>query len=213
MTRDRFLAILESILTESVVGEFWIIDGEAIGADGDAGMANHEMVVIQHVFSELIDDLSHTRLAPIADTMNGLDDGDGVDTIAFRCLVNDAIDDWISMGVITPEEGDDIYETMRREIGWPLNKLRVAMGQADDARVYGYENLGWIRVVNNNIQIHGLNRSKLNDMANGLYDCFGDDWVHDTYYLEDMQTGKTYSVPGHVIETQDVSYIRNNTRS
>lgn len=210
MTRDRFLAILESCLNESVVGEFWIIDGQAVDADGDVGIANHEMVVVQHVFSELIDALQETKFGNLAHGLAYFNDSDGIDTVAARGYILDATDDMVMSGIINHDEADDIETTIAAAIGWPEVKMKTALGHSDDARVYGYENLGWIRVVNNNIQIYGLTRSKLNNMANGLYDCFGDDWVYATYYLEDMQTGKTYNVPGKVIDAQDVSYLRNN---
>lgn len=213
MTRDRFLAILESILSEAATGEFWIIDGQAVSADGDVDMVNHEMVVVQHVFSELVDALQGTRFNELVPGLAYFDDSEGVDTIAARTYILDSTDDLVMAGVINHDEADDIIITIASEIGWPEVKIRTALGRSDDARVYGYENLGWIRVVDNNIQIFGLNRPKLDSMANGLYDCYNDDWVHETYYLEDMQTGKTYSVPGHVIDAQDVSYIRNNCRA
>lgn len=213
MTRDRFLALLESCLYESVVGEFWIIDGQAVDADGDVGDVNHEMVVVQHVFSEFIEALQGTRFDELVHGLAYFDESDGVDTVAARAYVLDSADDLVMAGVINHAEAEDIESVIAAEIGWPEVKMRTALGRLDDARVYGYQYLGWIRVVNNNIQIYGLTKSKLNNMANGLYDCFGDDWIYATYYLEDMQTGKTYSVPGKVIDAQDLSYLRDNYRA
>lgn len=198
-------------------GEYWICDGQAIYADGDFGDINHEGLVIQHVFSELVDELENDDLfSPLAASWRRLSEDEGVDTIAAVEELNNFADSLLKENKICQDDLDDIEEFIRQKIEWTDEKMRVALGRTEDARVYGIENLGWIRVLNNNIQLADLTKKSLDILADGLYDCFGELWEKSEYFIEEHKRLNSVSndirlyrnVPGSVIASGDLGYLR-----
>lgn len=129
-------------------GEFWLIGGQAMFADGDIGDVNHEGMVIDTILSQY--DL---------DNMNMID------------LEQKALD-----------ENKD-RDTYLRELGMTDAELDVVRGLTD-AREYGLQHLGWIRVVNDCVQTQTLNTSIMNDIANGLWEAYDEDVENMTFDVE-----------------------------
>lgn len=193
-----------------MTGEFWIIDGQSIYADGDIGDINHEGIVIQHMFSRLVDDLSGSeRFSELADIWSPMNECDGVDICMAREAMNNMVDEWLAEGIITEEESDDIEEAIRLEIEWEQEALDVALGNVNDARDYGILGLGWIRVLGHNVQMREINKNTLSELADGLYDCYQEDWDTVNYFLEDSTNQVCYSdVPASVIDSGNMLALR-----
>jgi hypothetical protein len=169
----------------SVKGEFWLIDGEAIFADGEF---NHESYAWQHLLSELADALEpHPKFRVLHKVIRGWAENDGGDPAALRELVCDSADLLQKRGLWTREETDDAYEFIRATIGWPPEKLRIltsSNGREIDVRVWAQEHWGWIRVHDRACEFWQLSERKLKELAQGLYAAYHEAAEESTFILE-----------------------------
>ena len=144
-----------------VTGEFWIVDGSAIAADGDTGDYNHEGVAIDAILAN-----------------HDIDDYDTFD--------NMSIDELVERG-FNQDEIDAIDFNGR-----------------GDPREYVTNNYGWKRLLGNEIETFTLTKSDLDDIADGLYDAYGDQVENESFNIEVRANQQYYlSVPWQVISDGD----------
>ena len=213
-----FSAATEALLSDDVSysaldGEYWLDDGDAQFADGDVGDMNHEMSVIQRAGNEVIDSIAETEsLRGLADVLAPVLSEDNVDPIAARTYMIDWLD-------AQPEysEIDDVYGFVAKEAGINPELLDTALGNTDDARVYGMKSYGMVRVAGDSVQTETLSKTKLREIARGLESAFeqegffesGKDIDKETFDIEVNSTGKFYrGVPWAVIEEGDMKSLR-----
>lgn len=86
-------------------------------------------------------------------------------------------------GTLSPEE--------RFDIGEDFLKFMENGGEAREWMVL-YE--GWIRVHGHNFELYSLDRNKLDNILNFIYEQVGDITENNDFdiYIEDLNTGKTY---------------------
>ena len=175
-------------------GEWWIVDGQSIYADGDIGEMNHEAYVIDSIQRKYAYDEFCAS--------------DWVDWDAFKKQLGiETYDEQYGM-----KPNDQYQKKYQKELLTLAIKKLKEMGMTDeeyliaeghgDARVYGMENLGWKRVKMNNIQTKTLTPDDLKDIANGLYDANNElsDNDETPFNIEVVSTGALYQdVPYKII--------------
>jgi len=184
-------------------GEYWLKDGRAEYADGDFGDFNHEALVIADVANDIGDDLASAV---------GRDDviGGEYDPEIIGELLADANK--------AAKESGQTLDVWLKSKGFDPEAVRVASGDsAVDARDYGMRVLGQVRMAGNSIQLYGLNRGRLEEIARGIGDAAetdrglfdADQIMRETFDIEDSATGKFYTgVPYSVIEGGDMKALR-----
>lgn len=77
-----------------------------------------------------------------------------------------------------------------------------------DARAYAIKHFGWKRLLGREIETYTLTESDLDDIANGLYDAYGDDVINTTFNIE-IQSSKRYyvAVPWEIISSKDFTTL------
>lgn len=151
-------------------GEWWIDDlGGTTYADGDNGDYNHEAVVIERCQQELKEAIEFDDILNSASYLFG-ESGDygGYDPIAVRTGLHDWADSAINEGLLTEDEGGDIYEYIIQKTELPENVVDAAMGNLDDARVLAMQEWGWKRFAGRNIETWTLTQKDLSIISTGL---------------------------------------------
>lgn len=158
--------------------EYWITPNEVIYCDGDSDIStpNHEMVVYSHVTGLVIDALSHSDhpvATSIHDMLVALSEDSIIDSVMFRCTVNDSIDYWYNAGHITDKDADDIWSFVRKLCRPEDRRNRIDIlfqilldHYEGDVRHYAIHTWDWIRVQRNQFQVKNLNRKtveRIND--------------------------------------------------
>jgi hypothetical protein len=137
----------------SLRGEWWIVDGQAIYADGDVGDMNHEAYVIQSIQGMYADEEFNR--------------GEYIDWDGFeKHLLEEGI---AGLGDAEYDEDEIVYNALK-ELGMTDEEIKVARGQHGDAREYGLKNLGWKRIKGDNVQTQTLTSGDLSDIARGLWE-------------------------------------------
>jgi len=176
-TKAAHQAAHQAALTKiALAGEYWIVNGQAIGADADCGDIGHEGVIIEYILNSHSDEINALRhkqkLKPIYD--------------------------------ITLEDIRDMYWPSLKTILTPAEYAIINEDQYPDARAYGVQHLNWIRTRGNNVQMKNLTRQTLRSLGNGLWDA-GDASVEtEEFFLEVMEPPAAYhDVPYTAIATED----------
>ena len=186
---------------KSQVGEWWIDNyGQVMYADGDVGDMNHESYVIDHVIGKYIYD--------------EFDHGDWKDWEGFKKeLAKEELEEQYGEEITNkllsdPKQVEDAYLKKLKEMGMTNEEYMIAE-QMGDARKYGMEQLGWIRVAGHNIQTFNLTHDDLKRIADGLYDSNDNIDVEDpSFNIEVMSTGIVYSgIPFSIISEGNPSSI------
>ena len=186
-----------------VRGEWWIDDsGHALYADGDVGDMGHEAYVIESLTRRLLDTMD---IEPWNDEYIGdLNDGHTRKAILAKMKEDEFT------GVI-----EEFIEDAAKSI-WKDQKQReaainIAKGRGD-ARKYGMQYDGWIRVANHGLECWAMTAEILKHMGNGVYDALGDgDEIGDDEIFEIYvhNTGMHYTdVPWSVINEGDPGKLR-----
>lgn len=185
-------------------GEWWIIDGEPIFADGDIGDMNHEAYVVQSIQSKYAYDEFNR--------------GEWIDWDGFKLKLarekyeeeNGKIDDdfWSRLIDNFPKIIKKSYLEGLKELGMTDEEYQIAEGQGD-ARDYGMKHLGWKRVHGNSIQTYELTGSDLKEITNGLYDINGDDIdPTEEFEIEVMSTVTMFeNVPWSILSEDSLSLL------
>jgi hypothetical protein len=176
--------------------EWWLIDGQAVFADGDIGDINHEGYVIQALMSELVEDVNTetgSRIDPeYADTP----------TLDFE------IRKYLDIDPTDMDEDKKVENFIINELGFSREKLDVIQGKVD-ARDYGMKVLGWKRVHGTSIQTWTLEDKDLKEIADAMYDACQEEAEEFEYEIEVMSNGKFFTgVPWSVLEGDKVADLR-----
>jgi hypothetical protein len=159
--------------------EYWIDQsGNIIEADGGADSYNHEARAIEEAQSIVKRKLSsHPLFSDLAYTIFGEQgDYDSYDPIGAREYMWSWVDNALSNGDLTEEQGDDIYGTIVNQTGVDEELLGIAMGNARNyaARDYAIKNWKWIALRGINLEMPDLSRGSLSRSMKGIRQAFGD---------------------------------------
>jgi len=189
-------------------GEWWIIDGKAVYADGDTGEMGHEAYVLdavrreiaetfnqfvedyydwdeikQQCISEYFDELNETEQKKLLKKYNFSDKEELIEQTLYNAGIFDAI---------AIENGN--------------TKLQVDVADnAIDPRDYGMKELGWKRVQGQYVQTYTLTSDDLKSIDDGLWDAYGESYEEEEmnkmeFSIEVMSNRKTYQgIPYEII--------------
>ena len=106
---------------------------------------------------------------------------------------------------------EDVTEEQQQELsdaGWSDTKIATMQGFGD-ARDFAMQELGQVRVAENNIQLWGLTAAKLREIGNGLSDAYEEQAAKEKYTVEDMKARRVYEgVPFSVFDSGNMSALR-----
>jgi hypothetical protein len=175
-----------SFLTASLRGEYWIIDGDPVFADGDVGDTNHSKMVLENLV--------------LNEAASALD-------------MNEREAEELWDRVVVSGQGFSAEEiALLKEYGMNDDAISTMNGRMDP-RDYGLEHLGWARIKGNSIQVGNLNDSTLIDIAKGISEALfqeGDETDHsdETFSVSVGSTNKLFSdVPFSVLESGSVANL------
>lgn len=169
---------------QSLDGEFWLMDGQAMFADGDIGEMNHEGYAIDHAQREVMDMMG----APSEYT-----DGEFADWDEFIS--------WLEI----EHDGEDGYLKAMKEAGVSDELYQTALGMGD-TRSYAAEQWGWIRMHGNNVQMRDA--SQLKELGDGIADAHQDADLDNESFTIETKTAYYTDVPWSVIDAGDVGALR-----
>lgn len=184
-------------------GEWWIINGQSIAADGDIGDMNHEGYVIDHIQRKY----AYDKFA-----------GEYVNWDGFlKELAKEAFAEQAGERFSSQTEWDryaknidlkKYYMPKLKEFGMTDEEMAVINGRGD-ARDYGMKYLGWKRVKQNNIQTQTLTHEDLQDIARGIGDAYQDDLDDNTPFNIEVNATKTLyeNIPLSMIESGNPSEL------
>lgn len=184
------------------IGEWWIDDsGTALYADGDVGDMGHEAYVIDMLTRRLLDALDiDTR----DEHVGNLSDKENRKLIQARMKEEEfdgTLEEFIEQAAKTIWE-----DPKQREAAIDITDGR------GDARKYGMQYDGWVRVAGHGFECWELTKGVLKNMGDGLYDAIGDgeeigdDEIFEIYV---HKTGTHYTdVPWHVINGGEPGALR-----
>ena len=180
-------------------GEFWLIDGTAVYADGDVGDINHEGMVIQQLMSELLD--------LVNDECGSRLDSEYVDMTKIEEVIRKHLD----MDPMDRDQ-DKIQNFILGELQFPKIKLDVINGQVG-AREYGFEVLGWKRVAGTSVETQTLTDQDLKEIADGLWDAYDDAVEAGLFNIEVRGNGRYYDeVPWSAFKADKVAELQQYRR-
>lgn len=170
-------------------GEYWLDGGLALFADGDIGDFNHEGLAMAEAQREMIDEIS-----------GHLDD---FDTSPFT---DDEFIDWDGFEDALKAEldGEDVDEWIA-EKGIDQNTFLVAQGFGDP-RLWAAAKHGWIRVAGNDVQMVGISKERLSDLADGLADAYGDNLEDDEAFDIEVVDAES-AMPGKTVQSKTYSDV------
>ena len=192
------------IINEGLRGEFWLSNGTAEQADGDIGDMDHENFAVQAARSDIVDKLE----------LNINTDYYNWDEICSEIINNNPNLDSIIRQL---RPGNTTIETASKKLsdyyGISQKTWEVAANCGEDPRIWAARELGWVRLADNNLQMVGVSTSKLIEIADGLFDAYGDDVLDKTFdieviYKDSNQSRMYYDVPFSTIESGNLSELR-----
>lgn len=166
-------------------GEWWIVDGQPLYADGSIGDKNHESYVIDYVQSLYADD--------------EFNKGDYINWSLFeRKVLKEKLQE---LGIPESDDNEKLLFEALIEKGMTSEEIEIARGYGD-AREYGISHLGWKRVKQNYIETQNLSAKDLAHIANGLWTAYeGADEEELSFTIEVRSNNTMYDeVPLSVIE-------------
>jgi hypothetical protein len=206
----RIIELANIPLTESISGEWWIIDGTPVFADVDVNDMSHEAIVIQRISSEILDvlgiQLEMEEVGPLSETYYQEKIKETIFQEDISELSEQEQKEWLK-NFDAEEEIKKYIKKHDIEIEDLEDKLNVAFGWVD-ARDYGVKKLGWKRIKGNNIQTWTLTESDLDDIASAYYEIANEEVENETFNIEVSSSGKFYkNVPWSVIDSKNVIEI------
>jgi hypothetical protein len=175
---------------ENMPGEWFLVEGKAEYAEGDIGEYNHEAIVRRNVLYKLADAANDFLDADI-----NLDDK-YIDETTLEYIIGQQV------------EGASDPQAVMDKMGITQKEVDVVLGRGN-ATDYGIEELGYVRVAGNNVELSGLTGSKMRDIADGLYDAGGESVEGMTFNIEDSATTKFYKdVPFPVLSSGRMKALR-----
>lgn len=166
------------------MSEYWITEtSQIIAADGDVGDKNHIIVVMERLWGELVDDLKSAGISLAQE----IPDPELLDPAMLRQVILDWADGQQRLGMLSDDDADDPYAYLCRKIKWKRWKMNVAVDDSNDGdgsvcpRAYAMKEWGWIRVADNSVTLHKLDRRTLRLLADGLAE-IDEDFCHGRRY-------------------------------
>lgn len=188
------------LLKENIEGEYWIMDGFAMGADGNVNDFTHEGYAIMNAQSEIVQMAVDESFVDWKKYQN-IDDY-GVDWSEFeRDLVKGYVEHKPELEELSDEDPDQVLAMVWQEMGVDEELLMIATDRGD-VRNLAMKRWGWKAARGNYIQTWTLTKSDLNSIANGLDEIYHGDKNLEVE-IEVMSTGKSYDVPISVVNTGD----------
>jgi hypothetical protein len=182
------------------IGEWWIDDsGTALYADGDVGDMGHEAYVIDLLTRRLLNAMD---IDTDDEHVGNLSDKENRKQIQGR-MKEEGFDGTI----------EEFVEEAAKSI-WKDEKQReAAIDIADgrgDARKYGMQYDGWVRVAGHGFECWELTKEVLKHMGDGIYDAGHEDVADDEIFeIYVHKTGTHYTdVPWSVINGEDPGALR-----
>lgn len=221
--KEQWKILSEQLLIESsnISGEYWIIDGSAIFADGDVGDMNHEAHVISHLSETFLNILGIYEYNP--SPLKYMEDQIKDSLIQKNAIIKGDI----SEELFDNDPADFILNYCLKKHLKKFNNdpkqlttaffLAYGSSTQTDARDYGMKYLGWIRVAGNNIQTWTLTQQDMDNISRGINSIIeeqlGDQFDDDnsvlselTFNVESMRNKKFYQdVPLSIIDNADLS--------
>lgn len=181
-------------------GEYWYADGQLMFADGDIGDMNHESFAIQAATGKILDALDIE------------DNGDSILLSDYDSEVQEAL------GLDDPTGAEQNKALVSRlvESGMKEDEAIATVDAANsngDARVYGVERLGWMRVKGSDVDVASVNASTMRSAADAVESAMDEEGVESEddpeVNLFDYKTQRYYrSVPLSVLKSGDVGAMR-----
>lgn len=179
--------------------EYWIQGTDIVFCDGDYDIStpNHECVVVEHYYYEILALLEQSDypgcqafLPYIPRFVEGI-----IDCTAIRTYIHDCLDGLLDEKAITEDEAQDVYsELFAKRLNIPYEEVLIAFGQSDkDLILYAQQTLGWIRVKGYNLDLWGITPKKLKNAALALEETPLD--LQRGFSVEDAKTGRLYGIP------------------
>lgn len=182
------------------IGEWWIDDsGNALYADQDVGDMGHEAYVIDHLTRRLRDyldlDSDDEHVGNLYDRETKKEIQEKMKEDEFDGTIEEFVEEAAKQAWKDPEQ---------RKVA-----LDIVEGRGD-ARKYGMQYDGWIRVAGHGFECWNLTATVMKHMADGIYDAgvedIGDDEIFEIYV---HNTGMHYTeVPWSVINGGDPGALR-----
>lgn len=165
-------------------GEWWIVNGSSLFADGDVGDMDHDAYVVQYIQNQYLEDDSFNH-------------GEWIDWDGYEKSIME-------------EHREEIEASPERTVGaWLLNnrgmtpeELSIARGRGDP-KGYAVEKLGWKKVNRNDIATWTIGASDMAEIASGLANADGDSESFDEEEFNiyvGSNNSTFYNVPIAVIE-------------
>jgi len=178
---------------EQLPGEWFLVEGQAEYADNQTGDYGHEEIVRRNVLYKLADAANDFLDAGI-----NLDD-EYIDETTLEYIMAEQV------------EGASDPQAVMNKMGITQKEVDVALGRSN-ATEYGIEELGYVRVAGNNLQLSGLTGRKMREVADGLYDAGGEAIEGMTFNVEDSgpdRPNKYYKdVPFPVLSSGSMKAMR-----
>jgi hypothetical protein len=167
-----------------VNGEWWIIGGNALYADGDIGDINHEGVVLDKICRDIFDILN----------INCNDEY--IDFKAYIPDIEEAIKEEYPKYDSYKHSYFDFIKKILIKNGYENKKATETVNclRGNEAiREYGCKYFGWKRVLQNSVQTYDITMNDRKEIYDGIYDILSED--HDVWtdnqikiYLEIIKT-------------------------
>ena len=147
-----------------LAGEWWIIDGDVMFADGDVGEVNHEGMVVDHIKRQYADDR--------------FDRGEYVDWDAFEAslLAQKVIDAGLDLASLDDRSKYNLILEALTELGMTQDEISIVRESHSniDPRDWGLKHLGWKRVKGRSVDTWTLTAGDLASIARGLGEAYAD---------------------------------------
>jgi hypothetical protein len=169
-------------------GEYWIISGEPVFADGDVGGMNHEAYVIQHLTSQFLEYFDIYE-----DDVGNLSEYD--DYIKRWFIDEEIIDSDEKEEEYDMDPADFMFEYLWSTHGEEFNNkehfqdaffIAYQSSTANNARDFGMKHLRWKRIYGNNIQTWHLQNEDAQDISNGITKIIDQEFDIDDENIEKM---------------------------
>jgi SPP1 gp7 family putative phage head morphogenesis protein len=204
---------------QTMQGEFWLQGSTAISADGDVDDMNHEGHAIQQAQYDVAN----------AFGIEHEEDWDKTKEEIHGKLIEDRPElqkslDWIDQyGAPSNPEQEAVVKPFYdhlKEVGLTPEDWEVANGNGNqDSRIWAADKHDWVRVAGNSIQTVGIDSLKMSEIADGLWDAYGDDVEQQSFDVEviakdsvgkgkNIYTKLYRDVPYHTIAGSSVNALR-----
>lgn len=189
---------------KAIRGEWWIIDGNPIFADGDTGDESHATLVVDAVRSRISDNQDWNAFC------------NNICFLEYQRQLQEAK---------TPKDKQDIEDRSRnyndlseflapalKRTGLSDEEISIAEGQTHriDVNKYGMKNFGWKAIRGNHIDTWTLTKEDLGKIAEAIYEINNDEPPdNEEFWINVLSNGAWYQkVPWHVIDSGDWLELR-----